>query len=413
MKIEYAIGLRYTRSKKRTRFIDFVSLISVAGVAIGVTVVIAVLSVMNGFKTEVRDKMLAFTSHAIVTGFDGQLEDWRALEHVVEEHRDVLALAPFIEAQTMLAYRSRADGVYLRGILPEREAGVSEISKRMVTGKLDVLESGKFFIVLGEALAKKFGVGVGDKVTVISTEAAVTPIGIRPRLRRFTVGGVFKVGMPQFDRHAAFIHLDDARLLLRMGDAASGVHLRLHDLLEAPRVSDELRRALEPNYWVSDWTHRNAAFFRAIEMEKTILTVIMTLIIVVAVFNIVSALVMVVVEKQGDIAILKTMGMTPRRILRIFVTQGCVIGGVGTLSGALGGIALASYLSEIAAWIEQVSGHKFLSPEIYPVSEVPSQLLASDVALTVATAFALTVAATLYPAWRAALVRPAEVLRYT
>ncbi len=412
MKIEYAIGLRYTRSRKRNRFISFISLISVGGVTIGVAVVIAVLSVMNGFKTEVREKMLAFAAHATVTGFDGQLADWRPLQRLVEDDPEILALAPFVEAQTMLAHRDRASGVYVRGVLPAHEAEVSGIAEHMTAGTLATLADGEFRIVLGETLARTLGVDVGDKVTVISSRAAVTPAGIRPRLKRFTVGGLFKLGMPQFDRNVALVHLRDAQVLMQRGDTVSGVHLRLRDLLQAPVVTDRLRRELEPDYWASDWTQQHQAFFRAIEMEKTILMIIMALIIVVAVFNIVSALIMVVVEKQGDIAILKTMGMTPRRILSIFVTQGCAIGGIGTLLGVAGGVALATYLSDIAAWIERASGRKFLSPDVYPISEVPSQLLLSDVALTAALAFVLTVVATLYPAWRAAAVRPAEVLRY-
>ena len=412
MKIEYAIGLRYTRSKKRNRFIGFISLIAAGGVAVGVLVVITVLSVMNGFKAEVRDRMLAFASHATITGFEGKLEDWRPLERLVAEHPEVLALAPFVEAQTMLVHRDRTRGVYLRGILPEREAEASEIANHVTAGSLDTLTGGEFRIVLGESLARALGVGVGDKVTLISTKAAVTPIGIRPRLRRFTVSGIFKFGMPQYDRNVAFVQLSDAQRLMQLGEGVSGVHLRLQDLLKAPEVTAELKRELSPDYWVSDWTQRHKAFFRAIEMEKTILMIIMTLIIVVAAFNIVSALIMVVVEKQGDVAILKTLGMTPNRILGIFITQGCVIGGAGVVLGAAGGIALSSYLSRIAAWVEKAFDYKFLSPDVYPISEVPSQLLASDVVLTMALAFVLTVIATLYPAWRAASVRPAEVLRY-
>ncbi len=412
MKVEYSIGLRYTRSKKRNRFIGFISLISMAGIAIGVLVVITVLSVMNGFKTEVREKMLDFASHVTVTGFDGRLADWRPLERLVEDHPEVLALAPFVEAQTMLIHNDQVNGVYMRGILPELETEVSEVAGRMVAGSLAALEEGEFRIVLGEMLARLLGVGLGDKVTVVSPKAAVTPVGIRPRLKRFTVSGIFRIGMPQFDRNVALIHLDDAQLLMQLGGEISGVHLRLQDLLKAPELTYRLRLELAPDYFASDWTQRHKAFFRAIEMEKTILMIIMTLIIVVAVFNIVSALIMVVVEKQGDIAILKTMGMTPRRILRIFVIQGCVIGGGGTLLGVAGGVALASYLSDIAAWVEKASGYKFLSPDVYPISEVPSQLLASDIILTAVLAFFLTVVATLYPAWRAASVRPAEVLRY-
>ena len=412
MKAEYFIGLRYTRSKKRNRFIGFISLISMFGVALGVTTLITVLSVMNGFQTEIREKMLDFVSHTTVLGFDGQLRDWRPLEHLTESYPEVLALAPFVEAQTMLAYQDKASGVYVRGVLPQREAEVSKVAQRMVEGTLDSLADGAFRIVMGEALAASLGVAVGDKVAVISPQAAVTPIGIRPRLKRFTVSGLFKIGMPQFDRNVALVHLRDAQTLLQLGDSVSGVHLRLRDLLAAPQLTQRLRDDLAPDYWASDWTKRHRQFFRAIEMEKTILALIVALIIVVAVFNIVSALIMVVVEKQGDIAMLKTMGMVPRRVLSIFVMQGCVIGGIGTGLGTLGGVALALTVGDIVAWVEDITGRQLLSPDVYPISEVPSQLLAGDVILTAALAFILTVAATLYPAWRAASVRPAAVLRY-
>ena len=412
MPIEYRIGARYTRSKSRTRFIDFISLISVLGVAIGVAVIITVLSVMNGFKTEVRQKMLSFTSHLSMTGFTGELGAWRPLEKLIEDHPDIVSLAPFVEAQAMLVNRDLTSGIYLRGVLPEYETRVSDIAGHMTSGTLDTLTDGGFNIVLGKALARRLNVGVGDRVTVISPRASVSVIGIRPRMKRFTVGGIFSVGMPQFDRHVALVHLHDAQLLMRLEDKVSGVHLRLQDLFKAPEVAYGLRGELGADYWISDWTQRHQAFFHAIEMEKTILGIIMTLIILVAVFNIVSTLIMVVVEKRGDIAILKTMGMTPARVLRIFVTQGCLIGGVGTALGAIGGVALATYLSSIAKWIEGVSGRKFLSPDVYPISEVPSQLMFADVVLTVSVAFAMTVLATLYPAWRAASMQPAQILRY-
>ena len=412
MPIEYRIGVRYTRSKNRTRFIDFISLISVIGVAIGVTVIIAVLSVMNGFKTEVRQKMLSFTSHVSVTGFAGELGEWRSLENLVETHPDIVALAPFAEAQAMILNQDLTSGIYLRGVLPEYEARVSDIPAYMTSGTLDTLEEGGFHIILGAALAQRLNVGVGDKVIVISPQVSVSVIGIRPRMKRFTIGGIFNVGMPQFDRHVALVHLRDAQLLLQLGDSVSGTHLRLRDLFKAPEVTYGLRRDLGPDYWVSDWTQRHKAFFNAIEMEKTILGIIMTLIILVAIFNIVSTLVMVVVEKRGDIAILKTMGMTPRRILRIFITQGCLIGGAGTLLGGIGGVALGTYLSPIAKWIESASGRKFLPPDVYPISEVPSELMFTDVAFTMFVAFTMTVLATLYPAWRAASMQPAQILRY-
>ncbi len=412
MRIEYRIGARYTRSKNRTGFISFISMISAGGVAIGVAVIIAVLSVMNGFKTEVRQKMLSFTSHVTVTGFAGELGEWHSLESLVESDPDIVSLAPFVEAQVMLVNQDLTSGIYLRGVLPEQEARVSDISGHMTSGTLDSLASGEFHIVLGAALAQRLNVGVGDKVTVISPQASVTVIGIRPRMKRFTVSGIFSIGMPQFDRHIALVHLRDAQLLMQLENNVSGVHLRLGDLFRAPEVTYGLQRDLGADYWVSDWTQRHEAFFRAIEMEKTILGIIMTLIILVATFNIVSTLVMVVMEKRGDIAILKTMGMTPGRVLRIFITQGCLIGGVGTLLGAIGGVALATYLSAIAKWIENVSGRKFLAPDVYPISEVPSELLLVDVVFTMLVAFVMTVLATLYPAWRAASMQPVQILRY-
>lgn len=412
IKIEYRIGARYTRSKSRTRFINFISLVSVIGIAIGVTVIITVLSVMNGFKTEVREKMLSFTSHVSITGVGGRLEEWRLLESLVGDHTGISAMAPFAEAQAMIINQDLTDGVYLRGVLPEYEARVSDIVGHLVAGRIDSLQSNEFHILLGATLARRLNVGIGDKVTVISPQASVTIAGILPRMKRFTVGGIFRFGMPQFDRHVALVHLDDARLLLKLGNKVSGVHLRLQDLFKAPEVAYELRGKLDIGYWISDWTQRHSAFFRAIEMEKTILGIIMTLIILVAVFNIVSTLIMVVIEKQADIGVLKTMGMAPGRILKIFVTQGCLIGSAGTLFGLAGGVTLATHLGRLAKWIETVSGRQFLSPEVYPITEVPSELMLSDVVSTAVVAFVLTLVATLYPAWRAASIQPAQALRY-
>ncbi|MGI9304059.1 MAG: lipoprotein-releasing ABC transporter permease subunit [Gammaproteobacteria bacterium] len=410
--LELALGLRYTRAKRRNHFISFISLISIVGIALGITALITVLSVMNGFEKELRERILGMASHATISGPNGQLADWSELAGSVATHPQVVGSAPYVQGQAMLANGQQVSGALIRGVNPEREPSVSEVGEHMLTGELPDLRSGEYGIILGEALAAVLGVGMGDKVTVITPQANVTPAGILPRLRRFDVVGVFEVGMYEYDRSTAFISIDDAARLFQLGEAVSGLRLKLEDLFRAPAVSRELAADLEGSYWISDWTRQHANFFRAVRTEKTVMFVILTLIVAVAAFNIVSTLVMVVTDKQADIAILRTLGMTPRSVMTVFVIQGSIIGLFGTLLGIIGGVLLALNVESIVPFIESLIGRKFLSPDVYYISDLPSELKTADVIHIAFVAFALTVVATLYPAWRASRTQPAEALRY-
>lgn len=410
--LELFIGLRYTRAKRRNHFISFISLVSMLGITLGVMALITVLSVMNGFQKELRDRILGMASHATISSVSGGLEDWASLAERVRARPHVLDAAPYVRAETMLSHGEQASGAMVRGVLPEEESGVSEVAEHMKEGQLQDLAPQAYGIVLGQELAAMLGVSMGDKVTVIAPQARVTPAGILPRLRRFEVVGVFEVGMYEYDRGTAFIHLADAQTLMQMDDAVSGVRLKLDDLFRAPAVSAALRDALGPRYWVRDWTQQHANFFRAVQTEKTVMFVILTLIVAVAAFNIVSTLVMVVTDKQADIAILRTLGITPRRVMAIFMIQGTVIGLVGTGLGVAAGVALALNVEAIVPAIERLLDTQFLSPEVYYISKLPSELEISDVVKIAVVAFGLSIVATLYPAWRAARTQPAEALRY-
>ncbi len=406
------VGLRYTRAKRRNHFISFISLSSMLGIALGVTALITVLSVMNGFEKELRARILGMTSHATISGLDGTLSDWHALAAVAMRNPDVIGVAPFVEAQAMLTHGTAVRGVLVRGVLPSDEPQVSETADYMKHGRLEDLTGGGFGIILGQDLARALGVGVADKVTLVAPRANVTPAGILPRLRRFTVLGVFEVGAAQYDSAVALMHLDDASRIFQLDGRASGLWVKLDDLFEAPRVSRELAGDLGGRFWVRDWTQHHANFFKALRTEKVVMFIILTLIVAVAAFNIVSALTMVVTDKESDIAILRTLGATPGNIMTIFIVQGTVIGVVGTLLGALGGIGLADNVETIVPAIEQAFRTKFLSPEIYYISEVPSDMRWPDVWLITTVAFGMSVLATLYPAWRASKTQPAESLRY-
>ena len=410
--LELALGLRYTRAKRRNHFISFISLISIVGIALGITALITVLSVMNGFEKELRERILGMASHATISGPNGQLADWSGLAERIAKHPQVVGSAPYVQGQAMLANGRQVSGALIRGVNPGREPSVSEVGDNMLLGELTDLKPGEYGIILGEALASVLGVGTGDKVTVITPQANVTPAGILPRLRRFDVVGIFEVGMYEYDRSTAFISIDDAARLFQLDGMVSGLRLKLEDLFRAPAVSRELAANLEGSYWISDWTRQHANFFRAVRTEKTVMFVILTLIVAVAAFNIVSTLVMVVTDKQADIAILRTLGMTPRSVMTVFMIQGTIIGLFGTLLGIIGGVLLALNVESIVPFIENMIGRKFLSPEVYYISDLPSELETADVIRIAAVAFTLTVVATLYPAWRASRTQPAEALRY-
>lgn len=410
--IEIAIGLRYTRAKRRNHFISFISLISMLGIALGVTALITVLSVMNGFEKELRERILGMASHATVTGYGGTLTHWEPLLAAVKRHPGVIGVAPYVEGQAMLVRGANVYGAIIRGVLPEKEPAVADIDQYMVAGHLADLRPGEYGILLGETLARALGVAPGDKVTLVAPQANVTPAGILPRLRRFTVAGVFAVGHAEYDMAFGLVHLQDATRLFKLEAGVSGLRIRVNDIYAAPIISRELAVELGHRFWVRDWTQYHVNFFRALKTEKTVMFIILTLIVAVAAFNIVATLIMVVTDKQSDIAILRTLGASPLSIMLIFVVQGTVIGLIGTLLGALGGIGLASNVETLVPAIEQLFGVKFLSPDVYYISEVPSDMRWPDISLITGVAFLMCALATLYPAWRASRTQPAEALRY-
>ena len=410
--LEIYIGLRYTRAKRRNHFISFISLISMLGIALGVTALITVLSVMNGFEKEMRERILGMTSHATVTHFRSKLNNWPDVARQVEKNSHVLATAPYIRNEAMLNRGGVVSGTLLRGIEPSREVLVSQVGDSMKVGALNDLVPGGFGIVLGQDLAYSMGVGLGDKVTVVTPQANVTPAGVMPRLKRFTVVGLFRVGMYEYDRGLALIHIKDAAKLFRMDDAVTGVRLKLDDMFRAPFIVEELAQELPGSYFLSDWTRQHANFFRALRTEKRIMFIIILLIVAVAAFNIVSTLVMVVTDKQSDIAILRTLGSTPRSIMTIFMVQGILIGLIGTLVGVSGGVLLALNVETIVPVIEQAFGIQFLPADVYYISDLPSDLRLNDVTRVASMSFVLSFLATIYPAWRASRTQPAEALRY-
>ena len=410
--LELYIGLRYTRAKRRNHFISFISVSSMLGIMLGVMALITVLSVMNGFHKEIRERILGMASHATITSVDGGLHEWQLAMDLAKEHPRVTGEAPFVEIQSMLVNGSQVSGAMVRGVQPEQEFRVSDVGDHMVKGDLATLEEGGFNIILGKELAALLGVWVGDKVTVVTPTVSITPAGTMPRLKRFLVTGIFEVGMGDYDRGVALVHMRDAAKLLRLGDAVTGVRLKLDDLYLAPEVSRELASNLPGMFYVSDWTQQHRNFFSALRTEKRMMGLILFLIVAVAAFNIVSTLVMVVTDKQSDIAILRTLGATPRTIMGIFIVQGVTIGLFGTLLGIVGGIVLALNLEAIVKSIESLWKVDFLDPNIYYISDLPSDMHWSDVSLVGISAFLLTLLATIYPAWRAARVKPAEALRY-
>jgi lipoprotein-releasing system permease protein len=410
--LEVYIGLRYTRAKRKNHFISFISFTSMIGIALGITALITVLSVMNGFQKELRERILAMTSHASIIGFANTLSDWEQVSKQAELDPRVVAAAPFIRAEAMLTHQGRVSGALLRGVLPDREADVSRIAGNMIDGRLKDLQVGEFGIVLGRELALVLGAGVGDRITVVTPQANTTPVGVLPRLKRFTVVGIFEAGMYEYDRTLALVQLDDAQRLFRLEDDVTGVRLRLEDMFAAPRVAREIAVGLGGLYRVRDWTLEHANFFRAVQIEKTAMFVILMLIVAVAAFNIVSALVMVVTDKQADIAILRTLGSTPASVMGVFMVQGIAIGLVGVALGVAGGVGLATNVDTVVAFIEHLAGIKFLAPDVYYISDLPSEVHWNDVVLAGFSAFVLTLLATLYPAWRASRTRPAEALSY-
>jgi len=409
---ELFIGLRYTRAKRRNHFISVIALISMLGIALGVMALIVVLSVMNGFQKELRTRILGVASHVQINGVGNRLVPWREVIEQAQKHPDVRSAAPFVMAQSMLSVGSAVQGAIIRGIDPAAEAKVADVGSHMRSGKMEDLKPGEFGIVLGSELARALTVRVGETVVLIAPQGQVTPAGILPRLRQFRVVGIFEVGMYEYDFGLAYIHMQDAQKLYRLEDAVSGVRLKLDDLMQAPRVARELGRMLPGEAYAADWTRSHANFFRAVEIEKRVMFIILTLIVAVAAFNIVSALVMAVTDKQADIAILRTLGASPGSVMKIFMVQGTLMGVIGTLAGVAGGVALALNIDVVVPFIEQTFGMRFLAKDVYYISDLPSDLQPQDVFVIAVVSLVLTLLATLYPSWRASRVNPADALRY-
>jgi len=409
---EWLIGTRYLRSTHRRGFVSFVALMSVLGLMLGVATLITVLSVMNGFERELRNRILSVTSHGTLSGIDGSITDWRAVQQAAIKQPGVQAAVPYIEEQSMLSNGVNVSGATVRGVLPDEERKATGLAHSLTEGRLDDLEGGQYHIILGIALARELHAKVGGQVVVIAPEGTATPTGVVPRMRRFLVTGIFQSGMYEFDRQLALVHIADAAKLYKLGDKVSGIRLALQDPLQAHMEVVKLARELGGGFYVSDWTLNHVNFFRSIELTKSMMFVILLMIVGVAAFNIVATLVMIVKEKQTDIAILRTLGAGPPNILATFAIQGVMIGLVGTLLGAGLGTLLARNLESLVAWLERTLGTHFLDASVYYMSDLPAYVEWMDVVRVCSVAFLLCAIATVYPAWRASRTAPAEALRH-
>jgi lipoprotein-releasing system permease protein len=411
---EWLVGLRYTRAGKRSgrnSFISFISMISMAGIALGVAALIIVLSVMNGFQKEVRDRMLSVLSHIEVFDATGSMNDWQKISADVLKNKEVLGSAPYVSAQAMMTRDEVVRGVLVRGVMPELEPKVSDVASQVKQGSFNDLKPGEFNIVIGGELARSMQAGIGDKVTLLAPQGQVTPAGVIPRMKQFTVVGIFEAGHYEFDSSLAFIQLHDAEVMFRQA-APTGLRLRIKDMLAAPQVAYELAESLQPGMYIRDWSQQNSNWFAAVKTEKRMMFIILTLIIAVAAFNLVSTLVMTVTDKQADIAILRTLGASPASIMNIFMIQGALVGVIGSLIGVLLGVCVALNIDVIVPFIERTLQVQFLPKSIYVISELPSDLIWSDVYTIGLVAIVLAFLATLYPSWAASRVKPAEALRY-
>ena len=409
--VELFVGLRYLRAKRRTRFVSFVTSISLTGIAVGVAALIVILSVMNGFEGELRNRLLSMSAHGTISGSDGPLTDWRALVDEVSAEEGVAAAAPFVQIEGMIQSGGELFGVMVHGIDPSWEKQLSGDMINMVEGSLDVLTPGTRGIILGRYLAYDLNVHIGDGVVLLIPR----PVGdgtLDPVLERFELRGVFEAGLADHDSVLALVHASDAASIVDMGDAVSAVRFRAHDVMAAPAIAASLQQRLGNAVTASDWSVENGSYFRAIRIEKMMMSLILSLIIGVAAFNIVSSLVMVVTDKTTDIAVLRTLGMGPNGVVRVFFVQGAIIGWTGVAIGVVLGVVLAIYVPVIAPFLEQLFGFQIMPGDVYYVTKIPSELELKDVTVIAIAAFILTSLATLYPARRAALVNPAEALRY-
>jgi lipoprotein-releasing system permease protein len=406
------IGLRYTRAKRRNHFISFISLISMMGIALGVIALITAMSVMNGFHDVIRTRVLEMARHVVVTSVDNTMHDWKPMQNELRKFPGVLGAAPYVNGQGMLTNEGNVKPTVIVGILPDEEKAVSELYKKMVAGAMSSLKPGEFGIVLGEEMANGLGVLLGDKVTLLTPQISVTPVGMLPRFKPFTVVGIFKTGNVSADGSTSFVHMRDAQVLYQLGPNVSGIRLKIKDIYQAPEFSRALAATLPIDYLVNNWVNEYGEFFQVIAMEKTIIFLLLMLLVMVAAFNLVSTLVMVVTDKKADIAILRTFGATPRTIMGIFMVQGCVVGVMGTVFGLVGGVLLALNISDMLAAFEHYFHVKLLSNNFYAVNYLPSKLDWHDVTRITMAALGMSVLATIYPAWTASRTQPAEALRY-
>ena len=404
--------MRYVRAKRRNSFISFISLISMLGIALGVAALIIVISVMNGFQSELRERMLAATAHVEVKGYESPLNDWQSVAVTLKQSPEVVAVAPYVQGEGLWINGEVNKPSLVRGIDPASEAMVATVQQHMKVGTMDALKPGEWGVILGIDLARNLGVRVGEKVALVTPQGTVTPAGTAPRVKSFTIVGLFEIGWIEADSRVALINVSDAQRLYQLGDAVTGIRVKLKDLMQARSVADSWLRTLPPGLGVSDWTTQNASFFKAVQLEKRVMFIILTLIVAVAAFNLVSTLVMVVTDKESDIAILRTLGARPFSVMQIFVVQGAIIGVIGTLIGLELGLLIAFNLDHVVGAIERAFGVTFIDKTVYLITELPSKVIASDVVAITLMSLGLSLLATLYPSWRASRVNPAEALRY-
>ncbi len=409
---ELFIGLRYLRAERRNRYVSLFSLVSILGISLGVWLLIIILSVMNGFEKEVRDRILNMISHITVSGYNGKLTDWNKVVKQVEKTPQVTGTAPFISAEGMLIYNQQVHGALFRGIDPESEKAVSKVGAHMVSGKLDNLKPGEFGIILGQDLAFRLGLDVGDKVTMVTPSANITPAGVLPRLKRFTVVGIFKVGFHEYDSAVGLVNLHDAQRVFRLKGFVTGVQVQVENLFNVAEVRKKLTDTLATDYWIKDWSYYHSNWFSAVKMEKRMMSVILFVIILVVSINIVSSLIMIVTDKRSDIAILRTFGASTGKIMRIFLLQGSVVGIIGTFAGVITGVITALNLEAIYQWLEKTLSMELIDSSVYLISDLPSDLHWDQVILIATVSLIMSMLATIFPAWTASRTQPADALRY-
>jgi len=411
-KFEWLVGRRYLRAKQKNSFVSFISLVSIIGIALGVAALITVLSVMNGFQSEIRKKIIGVTAHMQLVDASSQLANWQDIAAKTKVNSDILSYAPYVDGQALVSFENNVSGVLVRGIDSQQEKSVDNIDKQLEYGKYDSLIPGEYNVLIGRDLARILGVGLGDKITLITPQGQITPAGMIPRLKRFTVTGIFNTHMYEYDSSLILINLRDAQVLFKMGNNVSGLRLRVADVLQTPRIKDSLAKVMPDNVLVSDWIDQHKNYFAAVELEKKMMFVILTLIVAVAAFNLVSTLVMTVNDKKSDIAILRTMGASKSSIMKIFMLQGGISGIIGTVSGTVLGLLLANYIGDIVHGVELLTGTKLVNGDVYLIDYLPSKIFFTDVASIFSVSILLSILATLYPSKRAANTDPAEALRY-